>query len=200
MLLVANEPSPNDLTMAWFGLFCSLVWVVPFVSQQAGAVGIKRRMQQAEDNKNPKPKDHPAPPREPEQAAGSSTDPPRGGVKQRMSQAAKHGGHDKPKHLPLRDTLLKGWSTGDTTSARVLEIAAGATHQGAEGLSDMASLGAHNAFRSLQHVFGYPGGAPALTWLEIPTKSSSRTPYPLLLPYELFHSYYKDRKKDWLKP
>ena len=99
--------------------------------------------------------------------------------------------------LPLRKTLLKGWATGEMSSSKVLEIASGAAQQGATGLADMSSLGSHNAFRSLQAVFGYPVGAPHMTWLEIPTTAGPRTPHPFLLPHEFFSSYFTHRKKDW---
>ena len=118
-----------------------------------------------------------------------------GGVRQRLQggQAEKCG-----RSGPLYDSLKKKWAIGKVNSKEVLEFAQGAAAQGARGLEDMASLGGHNAFRSLKKVFGAPAGAPNLHWLEIPTKTGLKTPHPFLMPHELFASYHKERKEEWV--
>jgi len=168
--------------------------------QHAGAVGIKRRLAEA-GKAEPKPEpDSTSTPGESSTGASSSTPKLRGGVKQRLQHTPADPAPTPTTndHLPLRKTLLTSWSTGELSSAKVLEIAAGAAQQGATGMDDMRSLGSHNAFRSLQSVFGYPAGAPQMTWLEIPTTAGPRTPHPFLLPHEFFSSYWTHKKKNWL--
>ena len=175
-------------------------WLLASLSalfQHADAVGIKRRLEEADKAKHEQAAPEPG---EPSTSASSSTQKPRGGIKQRMQHTTAEPTPPQTAayHLPLRKTLLKGWSTGELSSAKVLEIAASAAQQGATGMDDMRSLGAHNAFRSLQSVFGYPAGAPQMTWLEIPTKAGPRTAHPFLLPHEFFNSYHTHKKEDWL--
>ena len=190
-------------TMTGFARFFLLCLLLA-TPQHVGSVGIKRRLEEAAKAKADTAPDTAPTPGESSTGASSSTQRPRGGIKQRLQRAAADPAPppaappSTPDHLPLRKTLLKSWSSGELSSARILEIAAGAAEQGATGMDDMRSLGAHNAFRSLQSVFGYPAGAPQMTWLEIPTTAGPRTPHPFLLPHEFFNSYFTHKKKDWL--
>ena len=172
--------------LAWFSLFVATVF-----STGAHAVGIKRRMQDASEAAS-----------EPTgSAAASSTEAPprRGGVRQRLSSGHSQPQQSRPQgDQPLIRSLTRDWAKGEISSAKVQEYAWGAVQQGARAMADAAAIGNYganpqNAFRALTVVFGTPQGAPAVQWIDIPTKHGKRTPHPFLLPHEFFSSFFSER-------
>ena len=93
---------------------------------------------------------------------------------------------------PLNDSLVQKWGAGEISAKTVLEIAAGGTAQGAVGADLLGSVKhSQNAQRALIGQLGFPEGAPAFVWVEIPTKAGPRTAHPFLLPHLWFESLFK---------
>jgi hypothetical protein len=125
------------------------------------------------------------------QVAPPQSVPRRGSLKQRLERTAQQD--SCPKDVPLVKSLKKAWAKGEITSRHVQEFALGAQEQGAIGMARISATGSHgvhpgNIARDLLAAFGKPAGAPEISWIEIPTKHSTKTPHPFLLPHLFFAS------------
>ena len=113
--------------------------------------------------------------------------------------AAAGIGFEHARVRPLVRSLLKDWAKGVVNSRQVQEYANGARLQGASGVDALAFAGASgrhpaNIHRALLNYFGRPPGAPELSYFAIPTKHSSRTLHPFLLPHLWFRSLFNHRR------
>ena len=87
--------------------------------------------------------------------------------------------------LPLVESLKRDWAKGVINAVQVQDYAAGAEAQGAIGVDPLSSAGAYGVHKSSIHralinLFGRPRGAPAITYIEIPTKRGRKTPHPFI--------------------
>ena len=103
---------------------------------------------------------------------------------------------------PLWDRLKSNWASGKMSAAEVQGMAMDALKQGAQGMGDMASLGAsgthpQNCYRALKNALGLPPGAPNFYWARIPTIHGDRTWHPFLLPHEFFASFLNAEPAKW---
>jgi hypothetical protein len=75
-----------------------------------------------------------------------------------------------------------------------------AAAQGAHGLDDLSSAGAHGKnpsgiHRALLKIFGTPKGAPAFDWINLPGKDGSLICQPFLMPHKFFSCMYEHRRE-----
>ena len=118
----------------------------------------------------------------------------KGGHKQRSRSAAASSSSAATAQnvdLPFSRNLIKDWAAGRITCEQVQRYALTAEQQGANGVGELASMGAggkhqSNIFRAMRNFLGIPAGAPGITFFEIPTTQGTRTPHPFLLPHEFF--------------
>ena len=92
----------------------------------------------------------------------------RGGIKQRVeayqantgsaSSSSGQAGSVGQDQLPMWQSMKKRWAKGKLSSKDVLELAQGATKQGATGFDRLEGMSAANAARTLRNVLGYPSG------------------------------------------
>jgi hypothetical protein len=128
----------------------------------------------------------------------------RGGHHQRIAQhrnevaseSSVSLGSGGPPKGPLHLNLIRRWSKGKLSAKDVRDISMDALRAGTPGMEQFAEMGAsgahtQNCFRAMQHILGYPAGAPTMDWFQIPTRAGPRTPHPFLLPHKFFSSYYK---------
>ena len=130
----------------------------------------------------------------------------KGGHKQRSRSAAASSSSAATAQnvdLPFSRNLIKDWAAGRITCEQVQRYALTAEQQGANGVGELASMGAggkhqSNIFRAMRNFLGIPAGAPGITFFEIPTTQGTRTPHPFLLPHEFFSSFFSGRSAlDW---
>ena len=171
-----------------------VLWVCVPVAGVKG--GIKRRLQEHQEREREHEDEHAAN----TEAARSSTDrivrTRAGGVRQRLAASSASSSTTAEKY-PMFESLRKDWARGKVASAKVLEYISGAIAQGAEGMSNLQNVGDHNAYRTLLSAFGMPTGAPEITWLDIPTVRSARTPHPFIMPHNFVASYFQTRQSDF---
>ena len=180
----------------WNWLLCvALILVVG----ESGRKGCKRLLTEA--------------PSETANARGTATEPSSssnavrglGGIRQRLEAAATNAIAQSPdSSLPLNRELKGDWVRGKISSEQVQRFANAAGNQGMPGAERMARLGASgehlsNMFRALYAMMGHPEDAPQIQWIDIPTSRGRKTPFPFLLPHELFESFYnaRNRKDLW---
>ena len=142
----------------------------------------------------------------PASTASSSTDVPRlgGGIRQRMAAEGVPEARPTAATGTMDAELKTQWVKGELTSVQVQRLAAAHIGQGGDGAERMAAMGSYgadsqNVFRGLRRLFGMPVDAPEITWIEIPTTRGRRTPFPFIMPHELFAAFYRarDRTKTW---
>ena len=162
------------------------------------SVGIKRRLAAADEQRE-------SDTRADVGDAGSGA--PRGGVRTRIARASSGSASastatELPPERPLWDDLRREWAKGGITTRHVQQFAHSAMRQGAEGMDEMARMGAsgkhtQNMFRAMQTVLGYPTGSPPMEWFAIPTRASRHASHPFLLPHRFFSSYFAGRADDF---
>ena len=151
------------------------------------AVGIKRRLAEAEQNEETV-----------QEIPSASTGPVRkgGGIKQRLARAegtdsASTSSTNKANWDPLgpfvRD-LRRMWCRGELSSVKLQSLASSAQAQGIKGVEPLAAAGSYggspqNLFRAFQNVFGLPQGSCAFDWVELPFKRGKKTAHPVFLPH-----------------
>ena len=138
-------------------------------------------------------------------SAGSSADRSLGrGVRQREAAVGSSTPvSSSSTDRPFTDALKQSWASGKTSAREVQHLAETAMRQGAVGLDRVASAGnfganPSNCHRALVNAFGYPQGAPAFDFINIPGKNGLIT-QPFLMPHKFFASLYHERREIFMR-